>query len=190
MPGMDWQDRFLTRELGDYPFALALVQDAARATARARIRAQLAQELPDADHDYDDTSLGDWQRPEAAELADLPACFDLRLDRIDVAVRALLYAAQHDWWQLLADVGLTLDDHWPQLDDALLTLGRPKNDAHLMHLLHRCPFLLDAAIELLRLYGDRAFPGTRRAALRNTPGPHAGMGSAGDGHDLLCVAAA
>lgn len=81
--------------------------------------------------------------------------YDPALDRIDVAIRSLvrLYRSAH--WKLLANYGLTRKDHAGPLSDALLEIETIKTEDGVFELLRFCPFLLPAAIEMLREYQER-----------------------------------
>ena len=97
------------------------------------------------------------------------AGYDPALDRVDVAIRSLvrLYRSAH--WKLLANYGINRKEHAGPLSDALLEIETIKTEDGVFELLRFCPFLLPAAIELLREYGEmfavsRAYHYSGRAA--------------------------
>lgn len=77
--------------------------------------------------------------------------YDQKLDRLDVAVRAAVKLCSGGRRKYAERVGLKRE-HFPLVQEALLELDSIKSEDGVMELLKRCPFLLDAALELLRLY--------------------------------------
>lgn len=77
--------------------------------------------------------------------------YDTKLDRLDVAVRAAVKLCAGGRKKYAARVGLK-PEHFPLVQDALLDIDTIRTEDGVMDLLKRCPFLLDAALEILRLY--------------------------------------
>lgn len=73
------------------------------------------------------------------------------LDRFDVAVRAAAKLALGGREQARNMVGLGPQHHEP-VKVALLEIDNWRTENGVFELVERCPFLLDAALELLKLY--------------------------------------
>lgn len=80
--------------------------------------------------------------------------YEPELDRFDVAVRAavaLALGGRKDWAR---QVGLTREEHFKPVNDALLDINLHTEDG-VLEMIRRCPFILEAALELLLLYNTR-----------------------------------
>ena len=83
--------------------------------------------------------------------------YDPRLERYDVAIRAAAKLTQGGRRQYASKVGLR-PEHFESVNKALLEIDDIRTEDGLMELVHRCPFLLRAAVELLRLYAETYAP--------------------------------
>jgi hypothetical protein len=88
--------------------------------------------------------------------------YDPALDRLDVAIRMLVHLINGTMqvkgsaqWKLLASYGLDRKEHAGRLSDALLEIGSINTEDGIFELLRACPFLLPAAIEMLREYQEK-----------------------------------
>jgi hypothetical protein len=81
--------------------------------------------------------------------------YDVRIDRLDVAVRSLIRLFRSGRWQLLRPMGITRAEHHESIDTALLEITSIKTEAGIFQLLQACPFLLEPAIELQSAYQAR-----------------------------------
>jgi hypothetical protein len=85
--------------------------------------------------------------------------YEPQLDRFDVAVRAAAKLALGGREKARNMVGLGQQHHEP-VKTALLEIDNWRSEAGVFELIERCPFLLDAALELLRMY-DAEYADTR-----------------------------
>jgi hypothetical protein len=85
----------------------------------------------------------------------MSAVYDPAFDRIDVAVRGLVNLRGNGKWPLLARYGITRKEHDAVMRDALLEIETIKTEDGIFELLRMCPFLLPAAIEMLREYQEQ-----------------------------------
>lgn len=80
--------------------------------------------------------------------------YEPELDRFDVAIRAavaLALGGRKEWAQR---VGLNRKDHYKQVNDALLDINIHTEEG-VLEMIRRCPFILEAALELLLLYNTQ-----------------------------------
>lgn len=85
--------------------------------------------------------------------------YEPQLDRFDVAVRAAANLTQGGRKKVARLVGLG-PQHFAAVERAKLEIDNWKSEAGVFELIERCPFLLDAALELLRMY-DQEYAVTR-----------------------------
>lgn len=77
--------------------------------------------------------------------------YEPQLDRFDVAVRAAANLTRGGRKKVAHLVGLG-PQHFAEVDRAKLEIDNWRSEAGCFELIERCPFLLDAALELLRMY--------------------------------------
>ena len=80
-------------------------------------------------------------------------------DRFDVAIRTIVKLAQGklriegmERWEFLASLGLSRKEHEEQLLEAVVRVDSLRTDGGLSVFMSLCPFVLGAALELLRVY--------------------------------------
>jgi hypothetical protein len=88
--------------------------------------------------------------------------YDPGMNRIDVAIRGLMSLRSNANWSVLARYGITLHEHDAQIRDALLEINTITTEEGVFELLRYCPFLLDAAIEMLLDYQTKFADSRRR----------------------------
>lgn len=78
--------------------------------------------------------------------------YDVQLDRFDVAVRAAAKLAMDPRRRKLAPWSGLRAEHQPLVQTALLEIDNWRTEKGVFDLIEKCPFLLPAALELLRAY--------------------------------------
>lgn len=85
--------------------------------------------------------------------------YDPRLDRFDVAIRAVTRACRQGKRSMLREMGVSSQE-MSETQEALATLNHSfRSEAGVFELLERCPFLLDHALMLLIRYQVRCQEG-------------------------------
>lgn len=91
--------------------------------------------------------------------------YDPGLDRFDVAVRAAANLTMGGRKKVAHLVGLG-PQHFAAVERAKLEIDNWRTENGVFELIDRCPFLLDAALELLRMY-DTEYAVTRTYHYQN-----------------------
>ena len=83
-----------------------------------------------------------------------PPSYDVRLERMDIAIRAVIKVSVGNWsnWELAEQLGLRKEKHANRLLAALAEVDDLRREDELFALVKRCPFLVDAAQLALGLY--------------------------------------
>lgn len=83
-----------------------------------------------------------------------PPSYDVRLERMDIAIRAVIKVSVGNWsnWELAEQLGLRKEKHATRLLTALAEVDDLRREDELFALVKRCPFLVDAAQLALGLY--------------------------------------
>lgn len=74
------------------------------------------------------------------------------IDRFDIAIRAVMRLFRQRNWECLNQIGIEKSNHEDVLTAAELYVDDVRADHQIAALLDLCPFLLSAALELLRRY--------------------------------------
>lgn len=78
--------------------------------------------------------------------------YDPSLDRIDVAIKAILLMRRRGMWPQLEDLGVDRAGDARCIEQAVLELDTTTREADLMRLVALCPVVLEAAENLLWRY--------------------------------------
>ena len=88
--------------------------------------------------------------------------YELHVDRLDVAVRALWHLAKRQQWGLAKELGIEQEELEYAYEVASLRFAKPYTDEQVFYFLSLSPSLFPAALEALRRY-EQTFASERAA---------------------------